>query len=143
MPVVDYGFISCSGLSPDEIKIKLTINFIALWLSAVIIATRGMKSLLFFRRDYLEWQPVYIETRRCRAAATPSNRFFAFFHFAIGMAKLKESGYAMWQGGNRRRRFYLNISKPFAHRLPQCKAPDNLWRKACFGRNWRFYPCGF
>lgn len=59
-PWVDYGFISCSGLSPDEIKIKL--NKLYRYGCRHIIATCGHEKVYYFSgADYLEWQPAYIE----------------------------------------------------------------------------------
>lgn len=84
-PWVDYGFVSCSGLSPDEIKIKL--NKLYRYGCRHIIATCGHEKVYYFSgADYLEWQPAYIEpvdTLGAGDAFLTVNRFFAF-HFAIG-----------------------------------------------------------
>ncbi|MCM2444981.1 fructoselysine 6-kinase [Rahnella sp. CG8] len=59
-PWVDYGFISCGDLSPDQIKEKIALLY--QYGCRHIIATRGHKSVYYFSKDgYLEWCPEYIE----------------------------------------------------------------------------------
>ncbi|POT30908.1 fructoselysine 6-kinase [Citrobacter braakii] len=59
-PWIGYGFISCSGLSSDEIKEK--IEKIYHYGCRHVIATRGHEGVYYFSANgYLEWHPQYIE----------------------------------------------------------------------------------
>lgn len=119
-PWVDYGFISCSGLSPDEIKIKL--NKLYRYGCRHIIATCGHEKVYYFFRRGLSGVATCLY-RTCRYAGRRRrllNRFFAF-HFAIGMAEPdKESVLrAMWQGGKSAAQILshygaFGFGKPFA-----------------------------
>ncbi|SUG40776.1 Fructoselysine kinase [Salmonella enterica subsp. arizonae] len=99
-PWVDYGFISCSGLSPDEIKIKL--NKLYRYGCRHIIATCGHEKVYYFSgADYLEWQPVYIEPIDTLGAGDAFLTGFLLSILQSGMAEPdKESVLrAMRQGG--------------------------------------------
>ncbi|MBJ8371748.1 fructoselysine 6-kinase [Citrobacter cronae] len=59
-PWVDYGFISCSGISPDETKEK--INKLYQYGCRHIIATCGHERVYYFSAGgFLDWTPKYIE----------------------------------------------------------------------------------
>ncbi len=99
-PWVDYGFISCSGLSPDEIKVKL--NKLYRYGCRHIIATCGHEKVYYFSgADYLEWQPAYIEPVDTLGAGDAFLTGFLLSILQSGMAEPdKESVLrAMRQGG--------------------------------------------
>ncbi|MBJ9286904.1 fructoselysine 6-kinase [Citrobacter freundii] len=59
-PWVDYGFISCSGISPDETKEKITKLY--QYGCRHIIATCGHERVYYFSSGgFLDWTPQYIE----------------------------------------------------------------------------------
>jgi fructoselysine 6-kinase len=59
-PWIDYGFISCGGLSSDEIKEKL--DKLYHFGCRHVIATSGHEGVYYFSANgYLEWRPKYIE----------------------------------------------------------------------------------
>lgn len=117
---VDYGFISCSGLSPDEIKVKL--NKLYRYGCRHIIATCGHEKVYYFSgADYLEWQPAYIEPVDTLGAGDAFLTGFLLSILQSGMAEPdKESVLrAMRQGGKSAARVLshygaFGFGKPFA-----------------------------
>ncbi|AGR60862.1 TPA: fructoselysine 6-kinase [Salmonella bongori] len=99
-PWVDYGFISCSGLSTDEIKAKTSQLYH--YGCRHIIATCGHDKVYYFSgKEYLEWQPDYIEPVDTLGAGDAFLTGFLLSIVQSGMAQPDKASvlHAMRQGG--------------------------------------------